>query len=309
MRADGIIRSLFPSLTRRQVSEAFKHGLVVHADGGRASHPTKKNLVVRSEDLDCTGLRKHIEELQAGYDVHGIRLLAECRLDLSSSASQSNGVDFVVLHKPAGVPSVPIHLKDTLTVTAWMRRHYPVVNRNFELAQPELAVHRLDTDTEGIIVAAVTRAAYDSWREQFAQHLVRKEYIAWVWGDFPDGTSQLKSALTVTPGKTKVGNASKPRSRSAALAPAIAAESEVEVLRRIPERGLTQVRVRTRTGIRHQVRAQLAFEGYPLVGDRIYDDKFRFRTASHPHHMLWASKLDSEFGTWERLPPESWKLS
>ena len=66
---------------------------------------------------------------------------------------------------------------------------------NFLLARyPELAaigkndrepgiVHRLDTDTSGVLLAARTAAAFRMVRQQFAAHQVKKEYLAVVHGD------------------------------------------------------------------------------------------------------------------------------
>jgi hypothetical protein len=58
----------------------------------------------------------------------------------------------VVVSKAAGIASVPLNLSDDRTVTAWARYHYPEANSVFSEPQPELAPHRLDTYTAGLLI-------------------------------------------------------------------------------------------------------------------------------------------------------------
>lgn len=288
MRADSLLRNLYPGLTRRQVAEAFDSGLV-RAVGTRAS--LRKNESINGiMDFDRAALDAHLAELEKGRDVEGIRVLA-------------TGPAFLVLHKPAGVASVPLSLMDQDTVTAWARFHYPEVNEAFSSVQPELAVHRLDTDTEGVLVVALNSEKHQSWRELFARHEVEKQYRAWVWGIPSSDSLSLVTALTVVPGRAKVSEARNPSDASTI------AEARVKKLRVDEARGISEVLVTTRSGIRHQVRAQLAFAGFPLIGDRSYDAQYEARAFQHPHHLLWASRLQTGLGTWEDLPPSTWGVA
>ncbi len=86
--------------------------------------------------------------------------------------------EIVVICKSAGMLSVP-GKNDTTSVYSIMRK------RNPEATGP-LIVHRLDMATSGLMVIAKTEFAYHRLQEQFANHQVRKRYIAIVCGkDFP----------------------------------------------------------------------------------------------------------------------------
>ena len=87
----------------------------------------------------------------------------------------------LVLDKPAGLLSVPgkgAHLADCLISRA-------------QAAFPDaLLVHRLDRDTSGVMVFAMTPAAQRHLGLQFEKRQVKKTYVARVWGQLEpkDGT-------------------------------------------------------------------------------------------------------------------------
>ncbi len=80
-----------------------------------------------------------------------------------------------VICKPAGLLSVPG--KDAApSVYSLMRKKYPQ-------ATSPLIVHRLDMATSGLMVIAKTDFAYRRLQDQFANHLVKKKYVAIVCGE------------------------------------------------------------------------------------------------------------------------------
>lgn len=79
--------------------------------------------------------------------------------------------EIAVICKPAGMLSVPGKDKAQPSVYSLMLKKYP------EATSP-LIVHRLDMATSGIMVIAKTEFAYHRLQEQFANHQVRKKYIA-----------------------------------------------------------------------------------------------------------------------------------
>lgn len=79
--------------------------------------------------------------------------------------------EITVICKPAGLLSVPGKDTSLPSVYTLMRKKYP------ETASP-LIVHRLDMATSGIMVIAKTEFAYHQLQGQFANHLMRKKYVA-----------------------------------------------------------------------------------------------------------------------------------
>ena len=79
--------------------------------------------------------------------------------------------ELTVIHKPAGLLSVPGKDAAQPSVYALMRRKYP------EATGP-LIVHRLDMATSGLMIIAKTEFAYHRLQKEFLNHRVQKKYIA-----------------------------------------------------------------------------------------------------------------------------------
>lgn len=157
----------------------------------------------------------------------------------------------LVLDKPPGLLSVPGRgpdLADCLLARA-------------QAAFPEaLLVHRLDRDTSGVMVFALTPAAQRHLGLQFEKRQVRKAYCARVWGSpaAESGTVDLPLAVDWP---------NRPRQKvdHAAGRPA---HTEWTVLRREGE--TTRMRLHPLTGRSHQLRVHMAEIGHPVLGDPFY---------------------------------------
>src|SRR5262249_57279514 len=117
-------------------------------------------------------------------------------------------------------------------------------------------VHRLDTGTSGVLVAARNRDAWRATREEFRAGRVKKEYVALVAGA-PSLDKGVIEAPLATRGKRSVVD---PLGRDA--------RTEWRIAERLGAR--TLLRLGTSTGRMHQVRAPLAHAELPIVGDTLY---------------------------------------
>jgi len=143
-------------------------------------------------------------------------------------------------------------------------------------------VHRLDTETSGVLLVGRTPGAYRALREQFNAQQVDKEYRAVVHGDVGSpGTITTPLAHDRRhPGRMRVVTAQAAESGR----PARTAYLPVE---RFGEYTLLAVRIRT--GVMHQIRVHLASLHHPIVGDRRYGSP---ATPGAPaRHLLHASRL------------------
>jgi 23S rRNA pseudouridine1911/1915/1917 synthase len=132
-------------------------------------------------------------------------------------------------------------------------------------------VSRLDRPVSGVVVFAKTRAAAASLAGQFRERRVVKTYYALVEGRFPAalGTWVEWEDAVVRPrhGPTR-------RAQPDLEEPGRTALVRARVLRRLGEASL--VELAPATGRRHQLRAQLAARGCPIVGDRLYGARLPF---------------------------------
>jgi 23S rRNA pseudouridine1911/1915/1917 synthase len=165
-----------------------------------------------------------------------------------------------------------------------------------------LPVHRLDQYTSGVFCMAMNPTARGHLIEQLKAHTMKREYVAFVEGraTAPKGTWRHWLELSADELRQQIVPAG-----NAAAAPSKAQEAvtHYEVIAEYPLSGgngfVSKLRLRLETGRKHQIRAQAAHSGLPLIGDRTYNPKCRVtsraeRPAGHipfPRQALHAEML------------------
>jgi tRNA pseudouridine32 synthase/23S rRNA pseudouridine746 synthase len=160
--------------------------------------------------------------------------------------------ELVVVDKPAGLLSVPgkgDHLADCMI--ARVQRLFP----------DALLVHRLDLDTSGVMVFALTRHAQRVLSAQFEDRHAKKVYRARLWGHLQPKEGRVDLPLIVDwpnrPRQHVNHETGKP------------AQTDWRVLGHDPD-GTTRVRLFPLTGRSHQLRVHMQALGHPILGDPLY---------------------------------------
>lgn len=148
--------------------------------------------------------------------------------------------------------------------------------------------HRLDTNTEGLLVFARTPDAYDSIKEAFKNNYIHKYYLARVMGNIKDA-GMLKAYL-VKDEKKGIVKILDHKTENAVPISTVLNPLEYDTVS-----NTSLVEVELITGKTHQIRAHLAHIGYPIVGDPKYGDFIFNRTAGKEKQMLTAYKLTFSF--------------
>lgn len=198
----------------------------------------------------------------------------------------------VVADKPAGMPTHPLAPGELGTLASALVARFPeMAGFGYSAREPGL-VHRLDTDTSGLVLAARTAPAFDALREQLEAGAIDKRYLALCTG-VPDATLlrvPLRAALNARGTRVHV-------QLDDVLARADAQPITTEIVRVISThaRGaLALVEVKAERARRHQVRAHLAALGHPIAGDALYGGPSAPGLA---RHFLHASALAFEHPT------------
>jgi tRNA pseudouridine32 synthase/23S rRNA pseudouridine746 synthase len=164
---------------------------------------------------------------------------------------------FVVVNKPSGLLSVPGRGPDMQDC---------VVNRLkalFSECIEQPSVHRLDMDTSGLQVLALTKEAQRNLSIQFQKHQVEKTYIAILQGILDTDTGKIELAFRLDP-----------ENRPHQVYDPVLGKVGVTSWRKLGvKNGCTRVEFKPLTGRTHQLRLHAASEhglGYPIVGDRLY---------------------------------------
>lgn len=159
--------------------------------------------------------------------------------------------ELLLVDKPSGLLSVPgkgAHLADCLLTRV-------------QAVFPEaLLVHRLDRDTSGVMVFALSRHAQRHLGLQFEHRQTRKTYVARVWGHVAEKTGTVDLPLIVDwpnrPRQHVDFETGKP------------AQTDWRVLRY--EDTATRLRLTPHTGRSHQLRVHMREIGHPILGDPFY---------------------------------------
>jgi 23S rRNA pseudouridine1911/1915/1917 synthase len=141
-----------------------------------------------------------------------------------------------------------------------------------------LPVHRLDQYTSGVFCLALNPAARGRLIEQLKAHTMKREYVAFVEGRSPTAKGTWREWLELSEDQLRQYVVTQSRAKPG-RAEAVEAITHYEVIAEYPLAAgtgwATKLRLRLETGRKHQIRAQAAHAGLPLIGDRTYHPGYR----------------------------------
>ncbi|WP_299955793.1 pseudouridine synthase [uncultured Roseobacter sp.] len=159
--------------------------------------------------------------------------------------------EVLLVDKPAGLLSVPgkgPELADCLLTRV-------------QAAFPDaLLVHRLDRDTSGVMIFALTPHAQRHLGLQFEKRMTQKTYVARIWGVPTEKTGTVDLPLIVD-------WPNRPR-QMVDLEKGKPAQTDWRVLK--DEGDTARVRLHPKTGRSHQLRVHMLALGHPILGDPFY---------------------------------------
>ena len=175
----------------------------------------------------------------------------------------------VLVDKPSGLLSVPGKGEDLADcLIARLQRVFP----------DALLVHRLDRDTSGVMIFAMTPHAQRHLGLQFENRQTKKTYVARVWGEMADKTGTVDLPLIVDWPNRPLQMVDHENGRKAV--------TDWRVVRK--GGGETRVRLMPKTGRSHQLRVHMLALGHPILGDPFYATG---QARSYPRLMLHSETL------------------
>lgn len=174
--------------------------------------------------------------------------------------------DILVINKPVGLLSVATNFETEKTVHGILKKHYN---------QRVYVVHRLDQETSGVMIFALSKDALLGLKEQFAAHTITRCYSALV-----EGTLRHKSGTWDTLLREdelyKVHVADDDGER---------AITHYQVVGE--SKNFSELDISLETGKKNQIRVHCNYAGHPVVGDRKYGSTINLigRLALHARQL------------------------
>jgi 23S rRNA pseudouridine1911/1915/1917 synthase len=292
IRLDAAVLEAFPSASRAFVKDALSRGDIV-VNGKRASKGLKlsggetiliKELLEKSDNLVLPEKGKNIKPI---YEDEFI----------------------LAFDKPCNMPVQPLSCKETGTLMNSVVASYPecrsIVEKdesgNAKNTLMAGALHRIDADTSGLVIVSRTQEAFDFIRSQFTEQSVVKTYIALVEG-VVEKEGVIEGNLIHDP---TVPFCRMADLKSCRIHPSLVAKAKplfaVTAYKpinswRVENEDLTLLEVTIKTGVTHQIRAQLSSERMHIVNDTLYGAFAVEGLSGHRLHSLAAQFIHPSTG-------------
>lgn len=169
--------------------------------------------------------------------------------------------DFVIVHKPAGLPVAATRERADRTLSEQLRT---TLERE-GVARPYVGVvHRLDQGATGLVLFTIRTALNQSLHHMFTEHRIDRRYRIRVRGEAPEHLHCTLPLVELPQGRgVAAGSPDDPR--------AVHAETTFARLNpRLTMSGTSLLEAELTTGRTHQIRVHGASSGFPVVGDRRY---------------------------------------
>lgn len=152
---------------------------------------------------------------------------------------------FLIVNKIARVVVQPTSRKKQ-TLTSFIEKH---------LGKKIYICHRLDKDTQGLIIYAKSKEIHKNITEQFKKRAIVKKYFALTEGNFKKRKGVFKSLMI-----DKIGKKFKEKPKKS--------ETFYKVIKKC--RGFDLTELTPKTGRTNQIRIHLAKAGHPVLGEKKY---------------------------------------
>jgi len=277
-RLDKVVVALFEGVSRARVKKAIDDRAVrvngrVLPKGGVVA---EGDVVAIDEAIITSGDAPCVAEPDAKLEV------------------RFEGAKVLVVEKPAGQPTAPLRSDERGTLANALAGHHPeLVGIGYTPREPGI-VHRLDTDTSGVVVVARDAETFEALRNALQAEKIAKEYLLVCASEGLPDEGTIEHPIANHPkDKRRVYPCIHPR----------------DVMRYAPRPASTSYRVEARVGewalvrahaaraIRHQLRAHFASIEHPLAGDVLYGGKEvpgLGRHALHAAHVAYDGEGDRD---------------
>lgn len=200
--------------------------------------------------------------------------------------------NIMLLDKGAGILSHPDENEYNDTLISRVQRYLyekGEFNPKDENSFTPALVNRIDRNTGGIVIAAKNAETLRILNKKLKDREIKKYYLCVVHGYVKPQSGTLESWMTKDEKSNKVSVFNREIPGSKIM------KTQYNVIEE--KNGLSLVNVELLTGRTHQIRAQFAFIGHPLVGDGKYGSNALNKKYGYKKQLLYSYKVEFDFMT------------
>ncbi len=188
----------------------------------------------------------------------------------------------LAINKPAGLVVHSDGRTEEVTLSDWVTEHFPQAaevgepivfadTAKMPIKRPGI-VHRLDRDTSGVMLIALTQEGFNHLKRQFQDRSIEKKYHAFVYGIIKEDDGVIDRPIARSRKDFRLWSAQ--RGGRGETRDAV---THFKVLNRLDTENLatdvTLIEVSPLTGRTHQIRVHFKAINHPLVADPLYAPK------------------------------------
>ena len=226
---------------------------------------------------------------------------------------------YLIIDKPAGLPSAPLNEDDKETAFCQAAALYPqILNVQGKKSVEHGLLHRLDTATSGLMIIAETQNCYDFLQNEQKEGKIIKTYTAecgllrcgcndkWppvVFEQRGDPEDLEGTHITITsyfrpygPGRKEVRPVTKDSNKAALqkVEKQVLYTTQVLIKSIDKSKNTALVECTITNGYRHQIRCHLAWYGLPIINDVVYNPQAKNKKSTEQMHFC-ATKIQFEY--------------
>lgn len=284
-RLDRFLRKSFPSMPPALIQK-FIRTKRIKLNSGRAAIDVRLvvgDLVTLYINDDILGDTRADDKARAQTQAHIDKAAAELNIVYEDD-------NILLVNKPAGMLCHSDDKKSSNTLIGHILTYLIAkgdYNPTSEISFVPALCNRLDRNTGGIVIAAKNSSSLRIMNEKIAKREVEKYYLCLVHGVPSPPSGELENYIL----RDRVNKLVSVHNEGIA-----GSKSSKTVYRTLKSQdGISLLECQLITGRTHQIRAQLANAGHPLVGDRKYGKDKDSKTAAH--QALYSYKLVFAFTT------------
>ena len=200
----------------------------------------------------------------------------------------------MVINKPSGLVVHPGNGNYDNTLVNGLMYYTKNLSNVGEEFRPGI-VHRLDKDTSGLMLVAKDNKCHELLADDFKNKRIHREYVALLDGVLPENSAIIDAPLA---------RSKEDYQKIAVMAGGKRAVTHLEVIKKYKEN--TLVRLVLETGRTHQIRVHMAYIGYPVHNDPVYNKRMsdQFGQFLHSEYLSFIHPITKEKLSFRAKLPE-----